>query len=81
MPARDHPVRTAGSAAAAPAGKMVNARAMRRVMRSKVGLIAYADRFGGDLVGLLALLGGPLPLWTAARAWSMIIRGGQIAVV
>ena len=30
-------------------------------MRSKGGLIAYADRFGGDLVGLLALLGGPLP--------------------
>lgn len=29
-------------------------------MRSKVGLIAYADRFGGDLAGLRALLGGPL---------------------
>ena len=29
-------------------------------MRSKVGLIAYADRFGGDLDGLHALLGGPL---------------------
>jgi sucrose phosphorylase len=29
-------------------------------MRSRVGLIAYADRFGGDLAGLRALLGGPL---------------------
>src|SRR6516225_8258450 len=29
-------------------------------MRAKVGLIAYADRFGGDLAGLRALLNGPL---------------------
>jgi sucrose phosphorylase len=29
-------------------------------MRAKVELIAYADRFGGDLPGLHALLGGPL---------------------
>ncbi len=29
-------------------------------MRSRVGLIAYADRFGGDLAGLRHLLGGPL---------------------
>jgi sucrose phosphorylase len=29
-------------------------------MRSKVELIAYADRFGGDLAGLRALLNGPL---------------------
>src|SRR5579859_2253718 len=29
-------------------------------MRRKVGLIAYADRFGGDLAGLHALLNGPL---------------------
>jgi sucrose phosphorylase len=29
-------------------------------MRAKVGLIAYADRFGGSLAGLRALLGGPL---------------------
>jgi len=29
-------------------------------MRAKAGLIAYADRFGGDLAGLRALLGGPL---------------------
>ncbi len=29
-------------------------------MRSTVGLIAYADRFGGDLAGLRALLSGPL---------------------
>ena len=29
-------------------------------MRSKVGLIAYADRFGGDLAGLRGLLNGPL---------------------
>src|SRR6266849_5327670 len=34
--------------------------AMRRGMRSKVELIAYADRFGGDLAGLRALLNGPL---------------------
>jgi hypothetical protein len=34
--------------------------AMRRGMRSQVELIAYADRFGGDLAGLRALLGGPL---------------------
>src|SRR5215468_9427763 len=27
-------------------------------MRAKVELIAYADRFGGDLAGLQALLGG-----------------------
>jgi sucrose phosphorylase len=29
-------------------------------MRAKVQLIAYADRFGGDLAGLRALLDGPL---------------------
>ena len=29
-------------------------------MRSKVELIAYADRFGGDLAGLRTLLNGPL---------------------
>jgi len=29
-------------------------------MRSKAELIAYADRFGGDLAGLRALLSGPL---------------------
>ena len=29
-------------------------------MPTKVELIAYADRFGGDLAGLRALLGGPL---------------------
>ena len=29
-------------------------------MRSKVELIAYADRFGGDLAGLHALLNGSL---------------------
>ena len=29
-------------------------------MRAKVELIAYADRFGGDLAGLRALLNGPL---------------------
>src|SRR6266849_3367337 len=34
--------------------------AMRRGMRSKAELIAYADRFGGDLAGLRALLSGPL---------------------
>src|SRR5258708_23686019 len=31
-----------------------------RCMRSKVELIAYADRFGGDLAGLHALLNGSL---------------------
>lgn len=29
-------------------------------MRAEVELIAYADRFGGDLAGLRALLDGPL---------------------
>ena len=29
-------------------------------MRAMVQLIAYADRFGGDLAGLRALLTGPL---------------------
>ena len=29
-------------------------------MRAKVGLIAYADRFGTDLAGLRRLLNGPL---------------------
>jgi sucrose phosphorylase len=29
-------------------------------MRAKVGLIAYADRFGTDLAGLRGLLNGPL---------------------
>jgi sucrose phosphorylase len=29
-------------------------------MHAKVGLIAYADRFGGDLAGLRGLLNGPL---------------------
>src|SRR5579871_4838880 len=29
-------------------------------MPSQAGLIAYADRFGGDLAGLRALLDGPL---------------------
>jgi sucrose phosphorylase len=33
---------------------------MRSGVRSKVELIAYADRFGGDLAGLRALLDGPL---------------------
>jgi sucrose phosphorylase len=33
---------------------------MMRLMRAKVELIAYADRFGGTLAGLRGLLGGPL---------------------
>jgi sucrose phosphorylase len=35
-------------------------RAMAETARSRVELIAYADRFGGSLAGLRALLNGPL---------------------